>query len=289
MLSIIVCSRSAQLSNLFLQNVSESVGVDYEIIVIDNSANSYSIFSAYNEGVRRSTGEYLCFVHEDISFCSFEWGKIVIEKLADEKIGIIGVVGSDYMPKCPAGWWMTSTKGHEQKEVIDNGLRKKCIVKYSGSTDMGGDAVIVDGFWFCMRRNMFDLVKFDEDRFVGFHCYDNDICMQVVKSGRKIVLADNILIEHKSEGVLNKQWVSNANIWYKKWKKSLPVYVTKLDKDKSKAIMSHCCNKYSTLSFACGKYGLAFRYYLKSIFLYPYKLSKYKIFIVDYVLHKKNK
>ena len=118
MLSIIVCSRSSQLPYYFLQNISETIGADYEIVAIDNSSKTYSIFSAYNEGVRRSIGEYLCFVHEDVTFCTNEWGKIVSGKLSDQTIGIIGVVGSDYMPKCPTGWWMTSTNGQEQKEVI---------------------------------------------------------------------------------------------------------------------------------------------------------------------------
>lgn len=288
MLSIIVCSRTAQLSEQFLKNISETVGVDFEVIVIDNSSNKYSIFSAYNEGVSRSRGDNLCFVHEDIIFCTNGWGNIVEKKLLDKTIGIIGVVGSDYMPKCPAGWWMTSTRGHERKEVYANGLKKKSLVKYSDPTD-GDDVIIVDGFWFCMRKSLFNIVRFDDERFAGFHCYDNDICMQIKKIGLRVVIAFDILIEHKSEGVLNKQWVKNAYLWYKKWKKELPIYVTAVDKNRYKAIKSHCCNKYCTLSYACDHYMLALQYYLKSIFWYPYKISKWRIFIADYILHKSKK
>ena len=290
MLSIIICSRSSQLPDALVQNIAETVGVDYELLVIDNSSSTYSIFSAYNEGVMRSRGNVICFMHEDIMFYSKDWGRKAIDRFRDENIGVVGVVGSNYMPQCPAGWWMTSTIGHEQKEVFENGNVKKSLVEYSKQVTSEEFAVVVDGFWFCMPRRVFELVKFDDVRFDGFHCYDNDICMQVINCGYKIVVARDILIEHKSEGVLNKQWVINVNVWYNKWKKYLPMNVVDdFTVINEKAVIAHCCNKYSILLFANRMYGLAFRYYLKSIFYYPYKISRYKIFIADYIMQKKTK
>ncbi len=68
MISLIICSRKSDISNSLKENIERTIGTDYELIVIDNSTNKYSIFSAYNEGVRRSKGDILCFMHEDILY-----------------------------------------------------------------------------------------------------------------------------------------------------------------------------------------------------------------------------
>ena len=48
MISIIVCSKFPTLSKELLDNISQTVGTDYEIVSIDNSQAKYSIFEAYN-------------------------------------------------------------------------------------------------------------------------------------------------------------------------------------------------------------------------------------------------
>ena len=68
MISIIICSRTASISDELNQNIDQTIGIPYELVVIDNSENLYSIFSAYNEGVKRSKYEMLCFMHDDIIF-----------------------------------------------------------------------------------------------------------------------------------------------------------------------------------------------------------------------------
>lgn len=74
----------------------QTVGYTYELIVIDNSEYKYSIFEAYNLGIERSSGEYLCFIHDDILFHSQDWGKAVEGIFNDDvKIGLIGNFGND--------------------------------------------------------------------------------------------------------------------------------------------------------------------------------------------------
>ena len=46
MLSLIICSQKPVLSTELSRNIKETVGVDYEIIHIDNSQHQYSIFQA---------------------------------------------------------------------------------------------------------------------------------------------------------------------------------------------------------------------------------------------------
>jgi hypothetical protein len=52
MISCVICSRQPVISAKLKENIASTVGCEYELVVIDNSTNEYSIFSAYNEGVR---------------------------------------------------------------------------------------------------------------------------------------------------------------------------------------------------------------------------------------------
>ena len=54
MLSLIICSRHSDISDKLKDNIQKTIIAEYELIVIDNSKNKYSIFSAYNEGVKKA-------------------------------------------------------------------------------------------------------------------------------------------------------------------------------------------------------------------------------------------
>ena len=91
MISIIICSRFQSISKKLKDNIENTVGVVHEIICIDNSKSQYDIFSAYNEGVKRSQYPLLCFMHEDILHYTNDWGKLLINHFRDLKVGLIGI------------------------------------------------------------------------------------------------------------------------------------------------------------------------------------------------------
>ena len=83
MFSIIVCSISPErLSNLS-QNIHDTIGVEYELIGIDNRTKKWPIAKVYNEGARQARYPYLFFVHEDVKFHTKDWGQVIIEKLQE--------------------------------------------------------------------------------------------------------------------------------------------------------------------------------------------------------------
>lgn len=88
MISIIICSRKNYISSKLLQNINDTIGTLYELITIDNSSNKYSIFSAYNLGVKQAKYPFLCFMHDDILFNTESWGRKVINHFNNSKIGI---------------------------------------------------------------------------------------------------------------------------------------------------------------------------------------------------------
>lgn len=232
MISIIVCSRKDILSEELRQNISDSVGAEYELVVIDNSQNEYSIFSAYNEGVRRAKGDILCFMHEDVLFRSSGWGNRMVQYFdEDEKIGVIGFAGSHFLPAAPMYWY--SSPFISQKNLNnDQGVVKEHAHEdwFAGRSII--EVVAVDGFCFFVRKSLFEHIRFDEATYSGFHLYDMDICMQVIKAGYKVCVCRDILAEHcwSQKKLFTKEgsdlFTYNLNLFVDKWKskKMLPIW-----------------------------------------------------------------
>ena len=171
MISLIICSRQPDIPQALKDNISETIGVEYELIVIDNSKNKYSIFQAYNEGVRRSQYPYLCFMHEDISYHTQDWGKNIFEHFRDEKVGLIGIGGCHYLSKYPVSllsWKLAErNKFYSYNYIQRYDKNKKHDTEiFSNLPGSSVDVVAVDGMWFCMKRELFDhsSLKFDEKK-----------------------------------------------------------------------------------------------------------------------------
>ena len=225
MISCVICSRRPDISAELKENIASTIGCEYELIVIDNSKNEYSIFSAYNEGVRRANGDVLCFMHEDIMYHTQGWGKIVDSYfINDTNMGLIGNVGTHLMPKTISGWYhpMLYSGGCIQNT---NGIRNYQIEdKYLKKTNQNIiEVVAVDGMWFCIPGKLFTKIKFDQNTFSHFHCYDLDICMQIKESGYKICVTNEIILEHNSYGNFDMQWYEDSRKFYEKWKNILPL------------------------------------------------------------------
>ena len=200
-----------------MDNIELTIGTEYELVIIDNSQNKYSIFSAYNEGVRRAKYPYLCFMHEDILYQTKDWGEKVIAYLKEENVGLIGVIGTHLISKGPCGWTDTGlTSGHNVS-----------VDEYHCDLSRFGDrtyieAVATDGLWQCMRRSLFDSVRFDDKTFDGFHCYDIDICLQVRSLNKQVLIISDVLINHNSNGNWGTSWIQNTYKFFKKWENELP-------------------------------------------------------------------
>lgn len=227
MISIIICSRYNGISEGLKESISQTIGEEFELIIVDNSRNKYSIFSAYNEGVRRSEGEILCFCHEDILFHSENWGNAVREILSDESIGAVGVIGTHFLPNAPMYWWSSPfisqySINNDHGKVTMNDTRGY----FHGNI---ADVVAVDGVCFFIPRRLFSMIRFDDQAYRGFHVYDMDICMQIQQCGKRVCVTDALTIEHfwSEDSIRNRKYMAkldeNLNIFHRKWAGSLPV------------------------------------------------------------------
>ena len=236
MISIIICCRRTTISKTLHENIESSIGCAFELIIIDNSNNKYSIFSAYNEGVSRAKYQYLCFMHEDILYHSKNWGQKLINHFKESEYSMIGIAGVDYILKIPGIYSPAGNVYWNLLQSNSDGTNTKHFYNNPNKISIRGVNAI-DGLWFCVKKELFDVIKFDEEKYSGFHFYDFDLSMQVINDGYKIGVIYDVLIEHFSYGTKNQEWLSNNKIFLSKWAAFLPVGIEKVDKNTYKDMM----------------------------------------------------
>lgn len=219
-ISIIVCSRTAILPQALVDNIEQTIFSSssehtYEIICIDNSNNQYNIFQAYNIGVARATGDIFCFQHDDICYHSIGWGDRVIDTLTPP-IGCCAVAGATLVRKSPS-WY--SLPGYRVINIEQGGHTYQ-------DTRTKVPLATFDGVWFCIQRECFHTIRFDDTSYQGFHFYDQDTALQLHAAGYRIVSQPDVFIEHQGSQTTDKQWLVSSYRFYDKWKHQLPLQTT---------------------------------------------------------------
>jgi glycosyltransferase involved in cell wall biosynthesis len=226
MLSIIICSRCATTLAAVKRSIDETIGIPYEVIAIDNSERQYGICEAYNIGAQKSVYDLLCFMHEDIAFHTFGWGRLVAETLADEKIGVLGVAGGTYIANAPGSWNSCGTEyiTMQVRHTVNGQSQLDRLVPEEGILFQ---VAAVDGVWMCCRKAIWQSSPFDAIVFPGFHFYDVDFCTRIFPT-HQICVTVAVSIEHFSRGSYTKPWYEAALIYYSRRQLYLPFGSIKL-------------------------------------------------------------
>jgi len=244
MISIVICSTQPDIPDILKKNISETIGVDYELIVIDNSSKENSIFSAYNNGLKKCKYPNICFMHQDVIFHSKDWGKTICKHLEDSVCGIVGISGGTTVPRIPSPWSFYEIVGFVLQSDKNDSTPDLHDSK-GFNTDNYKPVITLDGVFLCARQEVFNKIRFDEELFKGFHCYDIDICLQAYKEGFENRVVNNILLEHYSLGKMDKQWLENSMLLCDKWRKYLPISTYNISE---KTLIKKEC-KYMTNNF----------------------------------------
>jgi hypothetical protein len=221
MISIVVCSAKEHRFVKFSQSVADTIGVPFEIIRIDNRGNEYSICGAYNKGKQMCQYDIICFSHEDITFETKNWGRILIDILKDPGIGMVGVFGLCFFSLFPYAW---IDFDEAEGQMIVGAIKGDPVVRHQrfpsdSIAEVGG----VDGIFMVTRKDVITKFKFADDILKGFHGYDIDINMQI-RQHYKIVVTRNIMLYHESGGVFNDSYYESMRMISKRWKKDFPVF-----------------------------------------------------------------
>jgi len=283
MVSIIICSQYESLPDALLQNIADTVGVQYEIIHIANTSNQHSIFSAYNEGIKKSKFAYLCFIHEDVLFRSNNWGEKLAVHLQQPDSGIFGLAGRDLVTRVPASWTV-KLPGVNIIQSSSNGRKgTKKRFKPKNFNQTRRAVVLLDGVMLCMKRELMNSIKFDEN-FDGFHGYDFDICIQSAVKGLKNYVMYDITLEHFSRGNPDVIYYRNLIAIFKKWQAHLPLIGTNAsEKQKAeitkieKAGLSRLLRKLARRGFSVGEIKSEINYFAEII---TARNSKFRNFVI---------
>lgn len=223
MLSIIICSRTYAINDDLSENIKNTVGCEYELIVIDNSKNQKSIFEAYNLGISKSRGHFLCFMHDDLVFHTNNWGNILLTLFNDDKnLGLIGIAGAKVKSRMPSAWWDCP---HDQKAaILIQHFSEGRIVNwnYGFEHENNVEVVTIDGVFMAMRKN--EHIRFNT-KMKGFHNYDLNISLEYKKKNYKIIVTNEILMEHFSLGNSDEDWLLSTLKAHKIYTNDLPIRV----------------------------------------------------------------
>jgi len=237
MISIIIASVSQLHLASLSTNISETVGVAHEIIAIENSEGKMGLCELYNKGIAEAKYNFLCFMHEDLTITTNNWGSTVIDYFTNNpKLGLIGVAGSQYKSAAPSTW-------HSYQDEVPETLQYNLIQHYKFSvkekqfrySNPGGvklaKVACIDGLWFCCTKAAIETYSFDQQLLKGFHGYDLDFSLGIGQHF-EVAVTFEILIEHFSEGNTDRAFLEDILKVHQKWSYLLPINIAQLPEKK---------------------------------------------------------
>ena len=226
MISIIVCSINPDAAEKLKQNIAATIGrVEYEVIVFDNRTSGYGICKVYNSCADKSRYDFLCFLHEDVQFDTIGWGEKIVRKLSEPDCGTIGFAGSKLRTEGFYGIGL-ATEGTWRSNYIQH-LNGRWYVGTFENPDCSefSPVVVLDGMCLFVSRKVWSEIRFDEQKFPGFHLYDLDFSTAVFAAGYVNYVCHTAIVEHFSEGFYTSTWFEATRDYNGKWAEKLPLYV----------------------------------------------------------------
>ena len=286
MISLICSSIRPEDAERLEKNIRETIGenVPFEFIAHDNREDKLGLCKLYNMCAEKAQFDYLCFLHEDVQFDTQNWGEKIIHKLSELSCGVVGFAGSDIKIKESKGWRVDKANAHTYYIQHYKHRDKKNKSRFLNvSYKRYAPVVTLDGMALFVRKDVWQEIRFDQDTFTGFHCYDIDFSLAVAQHYDNYVCTD-ILVEHFSEGSFNSDWQAEQSKFNAKWESEVPFYTHDFRKlsSEDQIYISRYLDLKFTLKFTEGK-SLSKVY--RFIGEYPTKLKSWGL-ISMYVFYK---
>ena len=204
----------------FIKHVSDTIGVKHKVVCYPNF-NQFSLPQVYNTAVREHRNENSIFVfcHNDITFKTNNWGRLLLTKFNSTDYDIIGVAGTTFLDDNGV-WWTDHNAMCGVVEHTDG--TNTWVNKYSKHVPGHiKPVVLVDGLFIAVN---YDNITSDwDEEFNGFHFYDLSFCFPNYLNGCNIGVTTDIRILHQSVGMVNDEWEKNRLQFIEKYKQELPI------------------------------------------------------------------
>lgn len=153
----------------------------YEVDLVE-VRNAKSMAAGCNEGMRLSEAKYKIYMHQDVFLINKHF---LLDLLAlfqqDERIGLVGMVGTPYLTKDATMWHGIRYGGfYKLEEYLEKALVKRFFPIYEGYMEVEA----VDGL---LLATQYDL-PWREDCFQRWDFYDVSQSFEFKKAGYKVVV-----------------------------------------------------------------------------------------------------
>ncbi|MDD3107649.1 MAG: glycosyltransferase [Alistipes sp.] len=280
MITCIVCSVNPDQASRVVSNLQQSAGERVEILVHDNRERRWGLCRVYNAYAERARGEILCFLHEDLRFCTKAWDVLIRTFFQKHpEAGVVGFLGSQLKTQTPS-----RVGGIVRYEMGSLRQHSPCGMKYymqrSGRTSFSR-VVQVDGLCMFVRKRVWQQFRFDEQRFRGFSLYDLDFSLQVAQSYCNYI-DHEIVVAHKSEGRHDAAWFRNTRLFQQKWGARLPMQSIPLSAQEIRRAEAYNAYKFyrNALRTALPKKELAF---VRESYL-PYRTLRSRLRMIRHLI-----
>jgi hypothetical protein len=218
---VVFSSHLSEEENLkFVKHIDDTIGVKHKTVYYPNF-NQFSLSQIYNQAIREHNDpdSIMVFCHNDITFKTRTWGRLLLSKFNHSPFSIIGVAGTTHLTES-GQWWEDRPKMYGVVEHTDgiSSWVSEFATPIKGYTK---PVVIIDGVFMAVDCNNIEH-QFDEE-FKGFHLYDLAFCLPNYLDGCEIGVTTDIRILHQSIGITNQQWDDNRKQFAEKYKDELPI------------------------------------------------------------------
>ena len=209
--SFIICSIDAAKFESVSRAIGERMaGEPHEIVGIHDATG---ICEGYNRGAARAVGERLVFCHDDIELLSPDFSRRLAAGL--DAYDLIGVAGTDRL--IGANWRLAAPPhifGQVAHTIPESG--GYAVDQFGIPRRAIENIQALDGLFIATRREVWEKIRFDEETFPGWHCYDLDFSFRAHLAGFRLVVCCDILLGHSSPGLYTKVWEQDATAFLKK-------------------------------------------------------------------------
>jgi predicted O-linked N-acetylglucosamine transferase (SPINDLY family) len=205
-ISILVCSidpaRFAAVRESFERHFA---GYPLEIVGIHDAR---SLAEGYNRAAERSSGEILMFSHDDVDLVTTDFAPRLVAHL--DRFEGVGVAGASRVTSAHIGQaGQRFIHGHVLHPVRAGERGVRLFV--AGLQQPVSERMrMLDGSLIAVRRHVWETVRFDAERYDGFHCYDADFTFRASGAGANLAVPADLLILHQSTGKYDAQWARYA-------------------------------------------------------------------------------
>ncbi len=181
-IAFIVCTNNSEYMSecrLYLESLYVP---DYMEVDIVEVFDANSITSGYNEGMHSSDAKYKIYLHQDVFIINKNFITDMLDIFnSDNRIGMIGMVGTPYMYKNGTMWYGIRLGNYYRLDKMHKlGQAKKMLSLKSGVCEVEA----IDGF---LMATQYDL-EWREDIFKKWDFYDVSQSFEFRKAGYKVIV-----------------------------------------------------------------------------------------------------